>query len=107
MLFVFTGMRLIPESQANDVMKNIENLLNDKTLNPFTYNEHTTRMLSGEEEGAFAWIATNYLRGFFDNPGNTDEPPHVVLDSRENRGQNNQGARSRIEKSLGSREQRK
>ena len=63
------GMRLIPESQANDVMKSIEILFNDKTLNPFKYDDRTTRMLSGEEEGAFAWIATNYLRGIFKDPG--------------------------------------
>ncbi len=62
-------MRLLPESQANDVMKSIENLFNDKTLNPFKYDDSTTRMLSGEEEGVFAWIATNYLRGVFNDPG--------------------------------------
>ena len=35
------------------------------------------------------------------------EPPYGVLGSRENRGQNNPGAGSRVGKSQGSREQRK
>ncbi len=34
------------------------------------------------------------------------EPPHGVLGSWENGGQNNQGARSKVRKSIGSREQR-
>ncbi len=41
------------------------------------------------------------------DPLTSNEPPHGLLGSRENGGQNTQGAGSREEKSLGSREQMK
>ena len=32
---------------------------------PFLTQGDSTRVLSGEEEGVYAWIAANYLRGYF------------------------------------------
>ena len=63
-------MRLLLEDHANDVMDKIDEILKDTSLNPFMYHTQNTRILSGEEEGAFAWITVNYLKGFF-QPGNT------------------------------------
>ena len=58
-------MRLLLEDKANDVMDEINNILLQPDINPFKYQPLNTRILSGEEEGAFAWISLNYLNGFF------------------------------------------
>lgn len=58
-------MRLILEDKARDVMSYLDKLLEDEQLNPFLFEIRNCRILSGEEEGAFMWIAANYLRGFF------------------------------------------
>jgi len=44
----------------------INSLMRDSTINPFSYlSASSTRILSGEEEGAFQWITVNYLLGSF------------------------------------------
>ena len=58
-------MRLLLEDQANDVIIALDQVFLNQSVNPFAYNSLNTRILSGEEEGVFAWIAANYLRGFF------------------------------------------
>ena len=68
-MFLVTGMRLLPETAANDVMSAVEDILDNVELNPFWHSDRTTRILSGEEEGAFAWITANYLNGYFHHPG--------------------------------------
>ena len=40
-------------------------MLSDPNVNHFRLSALNMRILSGEEEGAFAWIALNYLRGYF------------------------------------------
>lgn len=63
-------MRLLLEHHANSVIKKIDSILQNKSSNPFQYKSKiNTRILSGEEEGVFAWITTNYLRNFFNIPG--------------------------------------
>ena len=58
-------MRLLLESKANEVMEEVDEILSDRSINPFKYQPLNTRIISGEEEGAFAWITVNYLDGFF------------------------------------------
>ena len=67
---VFSGMRLLLESRADDIISHIRNILDDVTINPFRHSDRTTRILSGEEEGAFQWITVNYISNFFKRPGN-------------------------------------
>lgn len=56
---------MLPEVDAIALMTAVRRYLGNATINPFLYNPHTARILSGEEEGAYAWIAANYLRNFF------------------------------------------
>ena len=62
-------MRLLLEPKADAIMDYINDILLDKTRNPFRYDPLNCRILSGEEEGAFAWMSVNYLRGYFSNTG--------------------------------------
>ncbi|ELT89294.1 hypothetical protein CAPTEDRAFT_163643 [Capitella teleta] len=64
-LMATAGMRLLLEDHANSVIDALNDVFEDKAKNPFFYETQHTRILSGEEEGVFAWIAANYLRGFF------------------------------------------
>jgi len=46
----------------------VDELMTNSTFNRFHYaSEHSSRILSGEEEGVFAWIAANYLLGRLSN----------------------------------------
>ena len=63
------GVRLLLESRADDIITDVREILHDTAVNPFRTSERTTRILSGEEEGAFQWITVNYLHGYFDRPG--------------------------------------
>ena len=67
----FLGMRMMPEEKAKDAIKVIDELLTNRTLTSFRYvsSQDNTRILSGEEEGLFAWIAANYLAKAFDTNG--------------------------------------
>ena len=58
------GMRELPLAQSDAVMFEVRKYLGDTTKNPFFFRdpEHA-RILSGEEEGAYGWIAINYLKG--------------------------------------------
>lgn len=58
-------MRLLLEEKANNVSQQVSAILKNDDVNPFHVTPLNMRILSGEEEGAFAWIALNYLRGYF------------------------------------------
>jgi len=52
----------------NSVMEHIDSIMANHSFQPFHYaSAHSSRILSGEEEGVFAWIAVNYLLGVFSN----------------------------------------
>ena len=55
-------MRFLLEEKAVIVIEEIDAVFQNTSVNPFMYDSpHNTRILSGEEEGVFAWIAVNYL----------------------------------------------
>ena len=62
-------MRLLLEDRSNKLIDSIRNILEDHKFNPFNFTRQNARILSGEEEGAFAWVAVNYLKGAFTEPG--------------------------------------
>ena len=64
--YVIIGMRQLLEEKMNELVVFINSLMRDSTVNPFQYVSATSaRILSGEEEGVFAWITVNYLLGSF------------------------------------------
>lgn len=70
-LMATAGMRLLNEEKAKNTMDKIDSFFKELT-NPFHYESPNTRILSGEEEGAYAWIAVNYLSGFFEEDSDYD-----------------------------------
>ena len=69
-IILFSGMRLLPEDTANQMMEKVNTILSDLAINPFIYKPSNTRILSGEEEGAFAWISLNKITGFLTGGNN-------------------------------------
>jgi len=66
--FATAGMRLLEQQIMNDAIDHIRVILRNKNFNPFKlYNQHFhAKVLSGEEEGVFAWICVSYLLGKFE-----------------------------------------
>ncbi len=55
------GMRQIPIDPREELMAKIRELMLNKTFCPFFFQYDFARVMSGEEEAAFSWSATNFL----------------------------------------------
>jgi len=69
MWFATAGMRLLPSKEAADLTNKLRQVAHDKSVVPFKFVDRWARTLSGEEEGAFAWISLNYRNGLFTQEG--------------------------------------
>ncbi|XP_061166213.1 ectonucleoside triphosphate diphosphohydrolase 3-like [Saccostrea echinata] len=63
-LFATAGLRFLEEEKAINLMNTVRSVLSDKRSHKFKYSERSVRIISGEEEGVFAWITANYHNGF-------------------------------------------
>jgi len=77
MWFATAGMRLLETKDADDLTNKIRAVAKEKAVVPFKFENGWARTLSGEEEGAFAWISLNYRNGLFTN-GDVEE--HGVVE---------------------------
>ncbi|XP_053402634.1 ectonucleoside triphosphate diphosphohydrolase 1-like isoform X3 [Mercenaria mercenaria] len=59
------GLRTLQINKTENLLDAIERYMTKSPLNPFLVPENNVRVISGEEEGVYAWVAANYLRGFF------------------------------------------
>lgn len=58
------GMRLIKNLPSRDrIMETIRDFLSDPVNSPFYFEKSMARVISGEEEGVYGWMTTNYLTG--------------------------------------------
>lgn len=72
-LLATAGMRLLPEYQRNDVLKNVCSYLQRTSKFQLPDCDLHIQVIPGETEGLYGWIAANYLLGGFDAP---DEHVH-------------------------------
>lgn len=54
------GLRLLPDGKADVILTEVRSLLR---THPFKFSETDVKILSGVDEGAFAWLTLNYLLG--------------------------------------------
>ncbi|CAD5122315.1 DgyrCDS10753 [Dimorphilus gyrociliatus] len=59
------GMRLSKKTEAHRKLDRVRKVL--RNLKPFPYDKSNVRIMSGEEEGAYTWVATNYLTKQLEN----------------------------------------
>ncbi|WAR18661.1 ENTP1-like protein [Mya arenaria] len=73
------GLRVLPVNATEGLLEAVERNLQDKKCNPFLVAARgAARVISGEEEGVYAWMAANYLRGFFSTDSQAVEPVGVL-----------------------------
>lgn len=62
------GVRSLSVKDSEALLKHIQEILRQPSVNPFLFKDDHVSVLSGEEEAVYAWVAANYLRGFFSSP---------------------------------------
>jgi hypothetical protein len=53
---------MLDKTQSDAVLGSVKSFLSDKTKSPFLFRPSWAKIISGNEEGGFGWIAYNYLR---------------------------------------------
>ena len=71
-LLATAGMRLLPDDQRNDVLRNICSYFQRTTKFLLPDCDLHVQVIPGETEGLYGWIAANYLLGGFDAPEKHD-----------------------------------
>jgi Golgi nucleoside diphosphatase len=56
------GLRMLPSSQSEAILDSIRKFLLNSKNSPFYFRYSWARIISGNEEGGFGWIAFNYLK---------------------------------------------
>ncbi|KAI8110376.1 hypothetical protein M9435_002051 [Picochlorum sp. BPE23] len=59
------GLRLLPDGKADVILDHVTQYLKEY---PFKFDENDVQILSGQNEGAFAWLTLNYLLGNLGRP---------------------------------------
>lgn len=72
-LLATAGMRLLPEQQQRDVLRNVCSYIRAETDFYLPDCDVHVQVIPGETEGLYGWIAANYLLGAFNSP---DEHQH-------------------------------
>ncbi|KAI8642322.1 nucleoside phosphatase family-domain-containing protein [Parasitella parasitica] len=66
-LMATAGMRLLPEEQQTQLLRTTCNYMREKTSFFISDCDNHVRIIPGELEGVYGWVAVNYLMGGFDN----------------------------------------
>ncbi|KAI8979695.1 nucleoside phosphatase family-domain-containing protein [Mycotypha africana] len=66
-LMATAGMRLLPEEQQKELLSATCKYIRDKTSFVVRDCDAHVRIIPGELEGVYGWVAINYLMGGFDN----------------------------------------
>ncbi|KAM0532123.1 hypothetical protein ACHAP6_004419 [Verticillium nonalfalfae] len=69
-LMATAGMRLLPEIKQQELLQSMCIYLRDNTDFSLPDCNTNIQVISGETEGLYGWLATNYLLGGFDEPQN-------------------------------------
>ena len=57
------GVRTLPTADRIRLMGKVRQVFNDKSFNPFSFENERARVISGEEEAIYGWTAVNYIKG--------------------------------------------
>ncbi|XP_022341260.2 ectonucleoside triphosphate diphosphohydrolase 7-like [Crassostrea virginica] len=78
LLFILAtaGMRMIPEQSQKAIFQNMYTEI--PKMFPFVISESNLEVISGKQEGVYAWIAVNYVLHKFDH--GADEHPLVAVE---------------------------
>ncbi|KAJ4368153.1 Golgi apyrase [Neocucurbitaria cava] len=71
-LLATAGMRILPEQQRKEVLKEVCDFARSTTQFQLPDCQLHVQVIPGETEGLYGWIAANYLLGGFDQPKHHD-----------------------------------
>jgi Golgi nucleoside diphosphatase len=71
-LLATAGMRLLPEHQQQDLLRNICSYIRSETNFSLPDCDVHVQVIPGETEGLYGWVAANYLLGGFNNSAQSD-----------------------------------
>jgi hypothetical protein len=74
------GLRLLEKSQSDSVVLFVRNFFSDKINSPFLFHPSHVAIISGKEEGAFGWIAFNYLKKVIGPKKKGNVLPYAVVE---------------------------
>lgn len=57
------GLRTLPTPDRVRLINVVRKLFRDAAFNPFSFEDERARVISGEEEGAYGWVAVNFIKG--------------------------------------------
>jgi Golgi nucleoside diphosphatase len=57
------GLRTLPQPERVRLMKTVRDLFNNKTFNPFDFEDERARVIAGEEEAIYGWVGVNFAKG--------------------------------------------
>lgn len=56
------GLRMLPSEKSEAILDSVRAFLSDKKYSPFLFRASWAKVIPGNEEGGFGWIAFNYLK---------------------------------------------
>lgn len=62
------GMRIVAQERRDFIMRGVREVLHNKKVNPFRFKNDFARVISGEEEGVYGWVAVNSQRNSLGAP---------------------------------------
>eukprot|EP01041_Mallomonas_annulata_P008564 gene8564-17669_t len=74
------GLRMINVEQSSSILQSVRQFLSDKSKSPFLFRPSWAKVISGAEEGAFGWIAVNYLYKVIGPKKNIAIDPYAVVE---------------------------
>ncbi|KAL8452063.1 hypothetical protein Emed_001604 [Eimeria media] len=62
------GMRTMGQEKRDSIMRHVRDTFHDPTANPFHFKNDFARVISGEEEGVYGWVAVNSEKNLLGAP---------------------------------------
>ena len=75
------GLRMLKESEREAILMSIRTFMGDSRVSPFLFRDAWARVIPGNEEGGFGWLAYNYLMKLVGpHKKNTSQKPYAVIE---------------------------
>lgn len=74
------GLRMVTETERNDILGSVSSFLGNRAKSPFLFRKSWAKVIPGSEEGGFGWIAYNYLKKIIGPKKTGKEDPYAVVE---------------------------
>ena len=75
------GLRMLPQETTETILNSVRDFLGNRNHSPLMFRPSWAKVIPGQEEGAFGWIAYNYLKRIIGPKRNTvDVIPYAVIE---------------------------